>query len=383
MAVPFSGGDHLSATDGLKYFIHKTMMLNELKGGVGAYEMSNAVLAASGPSFGAIQYDLGSNGRGRKLFESILGAATNSEGERIVSDAEIKEFRDNFYQPFKDLTKEQKQRYAELKPVIDQALGSAEGIRQINADYDKVLDKKVEYVNEVVAGVTNMDNRAYLEKDMKSQVQIADIRNQYGDAVNNALKEFLNQSAEGDGVQIPKGGDLVKVQGGFDNGDIGAFRMGTAYGKDHPKDAQRREDNIDKVTKTAAKGTVVGDRSSLLPESQCVLQDCEQHVRGLADRHGLPWDQGMNNTVLSIAQQAREQGLTGVTHFKAADGQIRFAQLDGGVLKEGTMDARLAANTDGHDSMARMAQLDVVRSLPVMATENTPLRQLEAAAPTR
>ena len=368
MSVRFSGGDHLSANDGLKFYIHKTMMLNELNNGEGAYEISNAELASSGPSFGPIQYDLGSNTRGQTLFESIAGSATNAKGERIVSDAELSEIRDNLYRPFNEMTQEQRELYTRLKPKIDLALGSPEGIRQINADYDNVLDTKVNYVNGVIAGVTHPENKAYLESDLKSQVQIADIRNQYGDAVNNSLRDFLNQSAEDNGVQIPKGGNLVKVTGAFDHDDIEAFRMGTAYGKAHPSDAQRRENNIDSVTRGAVlgasmpvgpeaqSGTRLADAASLSPDSRQLVLDSEQHMRALADRLGLPWDQGMENTVLSVAQQARENGLTSISHFKLSDGQIRFAQQTDGVLREGAVDARSAANTDAAESFTRLRE---------------------------
>ena len=32
----FTGGDHLKPEDGLKYYIHQAMMVNELSGGRGA-----------------------------------------------------------------------------------------------------------------------------------------------------------------------------------------------------------------------------------------------------------------------------------------------------------------------------------------------------------
>ena len=38
----FTGGDHLKPEDGLKYYIHQAMMVNELSGGRGAYKISNA-----------------------------------------------------------------------------------------------------------------------------------------------------------------------------------------------------------------------------------------------------------------------------------------------------------------------------------------------------
>ena len=35
----FTGGDHLKPEDGLKYYIHQAMMVNELSGGRGAYKI--------------------------------------------------------------------------------------------------------------------------------------------------------------------------------------------------------------------------------------------------------------------------------------------------------------------------------------------------------
>lgn len=99
-------------------------------------------------------------------------------------------------------------------------------------------------------------------------------------------------------------------------------------------------------------------RSALAPESLQLLQDSEQHVRALADRHQLAWDQGMDNTVHAVALEARGQGLTGITHLKAQDGQIRFAQQDGFGLREGQIDARTAANTAAGDSLTQMASND-------------------------
>ena len=53
----FTAGDELEAGS-LQAYLHGIMMKSELNEGRGAYQISNAVLAASGPSFGPIQYDL-------------------------------------------------------------------------------------------------------------------------------------------------------------------------------------------------------------------------------------------------------------------------------------------------------------------------------------
>lgn len=93
-------------------------------------------------------------------------------------------------------------------------------------------------------------------------------------------------------------------------------------------------------------------------QSLRLIDDSQQHVRNLSDRHQLPWDQGMDNTVHALALQARKQGMTGITHLKVEHGQIHFVQFDGVTIQEGHLDARAAANTDAANTTLQMAQLD-------------------------
>ena len=92
--------------------------------------------------------------------------------------------------------------------------------------------------------------------------------------------------------------------------------------------------------------------------SKQLLQDSELHVRRIANQHGLGWDGGMDNTVAAVALQAREDGLSGITHLKAGNGAIRFAQADGFGIREGVLDARVAANTPASDSKEMLGALD-------------------------
>ena len=243
----FTGGDHLKPEDGLKYYIHQAMMVNELSGGHGAYKISNAEKASSGPSFGPIQYDIGSNDKGQKLLEQIAREATDSKGNRFISDNEIKQMQIHLYKPFNKMSTEDKQVYQNLKPKLNQALASETGISLINQDYDKALDDKVKKVNNVISKITNPDNKKFLQSNMQAQVFIADIGNQYGGKVNRALEEFLSQSKEDNGVRLP-GGRQVKVEGKLDIEDLKNFRMNTAYGVNHPADARRRDKHIEDVT---------------------------------------------------------------------------------------------------------------------------------------
>ena len=243
----FTGGDHLKPEDGLKYYIHQAMMVNELSGGRGAYKISNAEKAASGPSFGPIQYDIGGNDKGQQLLERIAREATDSKGNRFISDNEIKQMQIHLYKPFNQMSAEDKQVYQNLKPKLNQALASETGISLINQDYDKALNDKVKKVNNVISKITNPDNKKFLQSNMQAQVFIADIGNQYGGKVNRALEEFLSQSKEDNGVRLP-GGRQVKVEGKLDMEDLKNFRMNTAYGVKHPADARRRDKHIEDVT---------------------------------------------------------------------------------------------------------------------------------------
>ena len=222
-------------------------MVNELSGGHGAYKISNAEKASSGPSFGPIQYDIGSNVKGQKLLEQIVREATDSKGNRFISDNEIKQMQIHLYKPFNKMSAEDKQVYQNLEPKLNQALASEAGISLINQKYDKVLDKKVKDVNQVISDIKNNENKKFLQSNMQAQVFIADIGNQYGGKVNRALKEFLSQSKEDNGVRLP-GGRQVKVEGKLDIEDLKNFRMNTAYGVKHPADARRRDKHIEDVT---------------------------------------------------------------------------------------------------------------------------------------
>lgn len=118
----------------------------------------------------------------------------------------------------------------------------------------------------------------------------------------------------------------------------------------------------------------------LSPQSLRLIQDSEQHVREVAERHQSPWDAGMDNTVYALARQARDQGLTGITHLKVADGQIRFAQYDGLTLKDGALDARTAANTEARQSIDQMAQADAQPTQQQATAASAPTRTMASPA---
>lgn len=97
------------------------------------------------------------------------------------------------------------------------------------------------------------------------------------------------------------------------------------------------------------------DPAALPEPTRRLLDDSRGHVQRLAGQHGLPWDQGMENTVHAVALGAREAGLSRITHLRADGGQIRVAEFDGLGLKEGAVDARQAANRPADESLQRLA----------------------------
>lgn len=123
-------------------------------------------------------------------------------------------------------------------------------------------------------------------------------------------------------------------------------------------------------------------RAGLSETSQRLLHDGERHIRRIGAEHGLAWDRGMDNTVAAVAHQAREEGLTGITHMKAAGGVIRYAQADGHVIKDGRIDARETANTPVQASVAALAQIDD-RQPAGPAVTIRPEPQMEMAVPVR
>ncbi len=165
-----------------------------------------------------------------------------------------------------------KQAYRHLKPKLDQALQSSAGIRLVNEDYDKALDDKIDKVNKVITKVTHPENKQFLQNSMQAQVFIADIRNQYGDKVNNALAQFLNQTGRDEGVKLPGKGGTARVRGELDMEDLKHFRMQTAYGISHPQDARRRDENIERVTAPAKQVSEASRTQSRYDEIHAMIQ---------------------------------------------------------------------------------------------------------------
>ena len=243
----FTGGDTLTPGT-MEYFTHRAMMRNELANGEGAYQISNAKKAASGPSFGPFQYDVGANQHGRDLLESIAGNAKDAQGNRYLSETELNSVKDHLYKPFNKFTAADQAVYDNLKPKLDAMLASKDGIKEINDDYLPKVDAKVKAMNDIVDGVSNPGNREFLKNSPMGQLIVLDTANQYGPAVNNGLKEFIDHTSADKEMAMPGRSDGAKigVQGDLGLEDLIRYKLETQYGQNDggARDVLRRISNI-------------------------------------------------------------------------------------------------------------------------------------------
>ncbi|WP_266171070.1 peptidoglycan-binding domain-containing protein [Dyella subtropica] len=243
----FSGGDALEPGT-MQYYTHQAMMRNELAGGHGAYQISNAQKAASGPSFGPFQYDIGANQHGRDLLESIATDAKDAQGSRIISDQDLSNIKQHLYKPFRSFSAEDRDVYEQMKPKLDQTLSSSAGIQAINRDYLPVLDAKVKTMNDAVAGIQNDANRNFLQGSPVAKLIVLDTANQYGSTVNDGLKALLNMSKDDPAMPMPgrTSPATIKVEGELGLEDLIRYKLETQYGQSNSgaKDVLRRISNI-------------------------------------------------------------------------------------------------------------------------------------------
>lgn len=228
----FSGGDAF-APDSMEYRTYLIMMKSELRNGAGAYEMSNAVSARSGPSFGPFQYDIGSNQDGRDLLESIAGSATDGQGHRILSDQQLESIKVQFYKPFSEFTPADSTLYDQLKPKLDAALNSDVGVKAIDADFVPKVQQKVAAMNAIVDGMAEGPNKTFMSNNDVAKLILIDTRNQYGSAVNDGLKKFISLTSADTAMDMPgrHRGATVKVVGAFGLDDMVRYKLETQYGQ--------------------------------------------------------------------------------------------------------------------------------------------------------
>ncbi len=166
--------------------------------------------------------------------------------------------------------------------------------------------------------------------------------------------------------RFPVWGDPRRADSGEDSpaGNIASAKINGSEGADFAKHAGQVDKALDKIDsagrpKTDANpATSAAAQAPLSAHAERLLTDAGHEVRQMAEKNSLPWDQGMSNTATAVAAAARGDGLTAINLFAVHGGEIRYGQLEGGVLKDGALDAKTAANTPQPDSMAKLAGND-------------------------
>ncbi|WP_226470236.1 peptidoglycan-binding domain-containing protein [Luteimonas panaciterrae] len=265
----FTGGDSLQPGT-MEYYVHRAMMKNELRNGEGAYEISNAQRAASGPSFGPFQYDVGANQDGRNLLERIAGTATDAAGKRIIDDTELADIRAHLYKPFSQFNEDDLKVYNRLKPELDQMLSTTAGMEAINSDYITRLDTKIKHMDEVIDGIGNEANKKFLQDSPLAKLIILDTQNQYGPAVNDGLKQFAGMSSSDPAMDMPgrkANPEKIQVQGDFGLDDMIRYKLETQYGQNDggARDVLRRISNL--VDSVGAENVKLSDEDKKFLES--------------------------------------------------------------------------------------------------------------------
>jgi hypothetical protein len=241
--LTFSGGDNL-VPGTMEHRAYEIMMKSELRNGRGAYEMGNAGAAASGPSFGPFQYDIGNNRDGRDLLELIAKDAVDDHGHRLISEEQLVSIKTHLYKPFNSFTQADRSVYTAMKPKLDAALSSDDGIRAINADFVPCIQKKVATMNAVVDGMRTEPNKTFVQHSDVAQLILIDTGNQYGEAVNDGLKQFVDRTHDDPAMRMPgrSGGVTIKVNGEFGLEDMIRYKLETQYGQNNQgaRDVLRR-----------------------------------------------------------------------------------------------------------------------------------------------
>ncbi len=251
MAKKFTGGDSLNKDDGLAFYIHKMMMLNELRNGYGAYEISNAVKQNSGLSFGGIQRDISSK-QNQSIFEEILKTSSDDNGRNIFTNDEIKQICGNLYKPHKNFSTLDKEFYKAVKSKLNLALSSTEGMNIINQDYLEQIYQKSAHTKNIITNIENPETKTFIQNTLSAQLIISDTFNQFGAvdpkgySVPEQLVTMLNQPAETE-IEIPFSNRVFKSEGEIDIQDMINFKLAVNYGQSQPADTMRRINNIQSV----------------------------------------------------------------------------------------------------------------------------------------
>jgi len=106
------------------------------------------------------------------------------------------------------------------------------------------VQQKVAAMNAIVDGMPEGPNKTFLSNSDVAKLILIDTKNQYGDAVNDGLKKFVNLTNTDPAMDMPgrDPGATIKVEGAFGLADMVRYKLETQYGQTQrgAKDVLRR-----------------------------------------------------------------------------------------------------------------------------------------------
>ena len=231
----FKGGTTLKGFHGL---VHKMMMVNELRSGSGAYQLSDAKKGKSGYSFGGNQMDLAADKHACLLFSDILqnSSVPNREHLKQRMDAILEIVKT----PGKKLTQED-------LDLANMALKSDYGRQKIDAAYREEIPKRVEMVEKMINSVEDPSLKKALDTPPNKLI-LVDFCNQFGPP--KLMTEYLTKGEvtfeSGKKAILSKGVTAESIPN-----EILKFLLSTKYAEkpEGRDDIYRRHQNINNLVK--------------------------------------------------------------------------------------------------------------------------------------
>ncbi len=277
----FKGGDKFK---GIYEGYHQVMMKNELRKGIGGYELSWAGTPKSGPSFGGNQIDIAHHAKGRVIFMDIIRNATNEDGSNILSVDEISKIQQIVNHKDKMIGVPIDRLFAGVQDKIDSALQSSYGKRIIHKTYVNEILAKARGIERFIDDLKEGPGKNFAKSEI-GKLCIFDFMNQYYIGRDGPLQTFLN----GDKYTLKSGkvlGPITKPDFGFEDFKKD-FLFNLKYYQARPDDVTRRLKNIDQYIKK--KATEAIDKSDDGNENGNSMCDCIEFFNISKTCVNTPW----------------------------------------------------------------------------------------------
>ncbi|MFI4937261.1 MAG: hypothetical protein ACHQJ6_01975 [Candidatus Berkiellales bacterium] len=203
--LKFTGGNSLT---GMHKLYHQTMMVNELRGGYGAYELSYAK-GESGFSFGGNQMDIRRNSLARDTFVNILNNASDKTNNKILTDEQILLITGQNNANLIADPKSLPQSFLEYMPLINAALSSDYGRATLDSIYGVEIKSKAEHVEKAIQLMQNPAAKQFYNMPL-GKTLLFDYHNQFNLELDGPLmKKYVDGQYSGQAKTVAATGEKI------------------------------------------------------------------------------------------------------------------------------------------------------------------------------